>query len=235
MGGTACWMSPSRPPSDQRNLRRSSRAHWRRCHPSKSSCTRLQFERGHIRRRFLQENTARASLPRSQTGTQAGCASSISGALRARLFCKPSTLLPTRSCAAKTCLSFLSVDRLKCEVSRSDLRSLRATGLQLMQPRFRSDREDWVQRGRRYGHAICTFFRNDRPPCKRPRHSADRRICLGARSRDRDGIRLHGNGRDTEHRAAGGSVRVELNHRREALPLWKLHAPRIGIIQGALR
>ncbi|MFP8316233.1 LysR family transcriptional regulator [Pseudomonas aeruginosa] len=59
MGGTACWMSPSRPPSDQRNLRHSSRAHWRRCHPSKSSCTRSSRTRTH--RRCFQENTTRAS------------------------------------------------------------------------------------------------------------------------------------------------------------------------------
>ena len=51
-------------------------------------------------------------------------------------------------------LAFPFVDRLRCEFRDEILDHFARRGL-LMQPRFRSDREDWVQRVVADGHAIC--------------------------------------------------------------------------------
>lgn len=51
-------------------------------------------------------------------------------------------------------LAFPFVDRLKCEFRNQILDHFARQDL-LMQPRFRSDREDWVQRVVADGHAIC--------------------------------------------------------------------------------
>ena len=112
-------------------------------------------------------------------------------------------LAPTRSCAAKTCSSFLSSIAWKCEFRDRILDHFARRDL-LTRPRFPIRSRGLVQRVVADGHAMHSSGTiADRA---RPRHSADRRICLGARSRDRDSIRLHGNGRDTEHRAAGSPV-----------------------------
>jgi DNA-binding transcriptional LysR family regulator len=61
-------------------------------------------------------------------------------------------------------LEFPFVDRLKCEFRDRILDHFARRDL-LMRPRFRSDREDWVQRSSLTATPYA-FFRNDRRPCK---------------------------------------------------------------------
>ena len=132
MGGTACWMSPSRPPSDQRNLRRSSRAHWRRCHPSKPLHSLQSNEDTEVFSGKYHDASCRVKQDRNASG----CASSISGAL-CRLANHPFGCQRDRARRRPARVSF--VDRLKCEFrDRSSINFARRD--LLMRPR--SDRGD---------------------------------------------------------------------------------------------
>ena len=100
-------------------------------------------------------------------------------------------------------------------------------------PRFRTEREDWVQRVVAV-HAICILpERSAAAPglVTRPIEGL-----FGAGIGDRDGLGIDHSGRDAEDRATRLDVRMAVRTVRSSTPpLWKLYLQRIGKLRPALR
>ena len=101
-------------------------------------------------------------------------------------------------------------------------------------PRFRTERENWVQRVVADGHAICILpERSAAAPglVTRPIEGL-----FGAGIGDRDGLGIDHSGRDTEDRATRLDVRMAVRTVAAVPPpLWKLYSQRIGKLRPALR
>ena len=99
-------------------------------------------------------------------------------------------------------------------------------------PRFRTEREDWVQRVVADGHAICILpERSAAAPglVTRPIEGL-----FGAG--DHDGLGIDDSDRDAEDRATRLDVRMEVRTvAAVSPPLWKLYSQRIGKLRPALR
>jgi hypothetical protein len=101
-------------------------------------------------------------------------------------------------------------------------------------PRFRTERENWVQRVVADGHAICILpERSAAAPglVTRPIEGL-----FGVGIGHRDGLGIDHSGRDTEDRATRLDVRMAVRTVRSSTPpLWKLYLQRIGKLRPALR
>ena len=93
-------------------------------------------------------------------------------------------------------------------------------------PRFRTERENWVQRVVADGHAICILpERSAAAPglVTRPIEGL-----FGAGIVDRDGLGIDHSGRDTEDRATRLDVRMAVRTVAAVPPpLWKLYSQRM--------
>ena len=102
-------------------------------------------------------------------------------------------------------------------------------------PRFRTERENWVQRVVADGHATCILpERSAAAPglVTRPIEglSLERELVLAT------GLGIDHSGRDTENRATRLEVRMAVRTVAAVPPpLWKLYSQRIGKLRPALR